>query len=79
MERVNKKRTSVNNIGCICCRLNLISGQNDINLGLFVISLSLFMIMNTTDKEIADQPRLNHFDLKSNLTCNIPVYKRLWL
>ena len=30
------------------------------------------MIMNTRDKEITDQPtgRLNHFDLKSNLTCN---------
>ena len=29
------------------------------------------MIMNTRDKEITDQPRLNHFDLKSNSTCNI--------
>jgi len=27
--------------------------------------------MNTRDKEITDQPRLNHFDLKSNSTCNI--------
>ena len=36
-----------------------------------MISLSLFMIMNTRDKEITDQPRLNHFDLKSNSTCNI--------
>ena len=29
------------------------------------------MIMNTRDNEITDQPRLNHFDLKSNSTCNI--------
>ena len=35
-----------------------------------MISLSPFMIMNTRDKEITDQPRLNHFDLKSNSTCN---------
>ena len=31
------------------------------------------MIMNTRDKEITDQPRLNHFDLKSNSTCNIHI------
>ena len=31
----------------------------------------MFMIMNTRDKEITDQSRLKHFDLKSNLTCNI--------
>ena len=43
--------------GCICCRLNLILGQNDFN----VISLSLFMIMNTRDKEITDQSRLKSF------------------
>ena len=55
--------------GCICCRLNLISGQNDFNLGWFVISLSLFMIMNTRDKEITDQPRLKSFwpEIKFNL------------
>ena len=35
------------------------------------MSLSLFMIMNTRDKEMTDQPRLNHFDQKSNLTGNI--------
>ena len=46
---------------CICCWLNLISGQNDFNLGWFVTSLSLFMIMNTRDKEITDQPRLKSF------------------
>ena len=51
-------------------QVNLISGQNDFNLGWFVISLSLFLVMNTRDKEITDQPRLNHFDLKSNSTCN---------
>ena len=34
----------------------MISGQNDVNLGLFVISLSLFMIMNTRDKEITNKP-----------------------
>ena len=34
-------------------------------VGWFVISLSLFMIMNTIYKEITYQPRLNHFDLKS--------------
>ena len=28
------------------------------------------MTMNTKDKEITDQPSFNHFDLKSNLTCN---------
>ena len=33
------------------------------------------MIMNTRDKEITDQPRLNHFDLKSNSTCNIYITK----
>ena len=33
-------------------QVNLISGQNDFNLGWFVISLSLFMVMNTRDKEI---------------------------
>ena len=38
-----------------------------------MISLSSFMIVNTRDKEITDQPRLNHFDLKSNSTCNICV------
>ena len=52
-------------------QVNLISGQNDFNLGLFVIAFSLFMVMNTRDKEITDQPRFNHFDLKSNSTCNI--------
>ena len=52
-------------------QVNLISGQNDFNQGWFVISLSLFMITNTRDKEITDQPRLNHFDLKSNSNCNI--------
>ena len=31
------------------------------------------MIMNTRDKEITDQPRLNHFDPKSNLAYNIYV------
>jgi len=31
------------------------------------------MIMDTRDKEITDQPRLNHFDLKSNSTCNIYI------
>ena len=31
------------------------------------------MILNTRDKEIADQRRLNHFDPKSNLACNIYV------
>ena len=55
-------------------QINLISGQNDFNLGCFVISLSLLMIMNTRDKEITDQPRLNHFDLKSNSTCNIYLH-----
>ena len=29
--------------------------------------------MNTRDKEITDQPKLNHFDLKSNSTCNIYI------
>ena len=29
------------------------------------------MVINTRDKEITDQPRLNHFDLKSNSTCII--------
>ena len=38
-----------------------------------MLSLSLFMIMNTRDKEITDQPGLNHFDLKSNSTCNINI------
>ena len=33
------------------------------------------MIMNTRDKEITDQPRLNHFDLKSKSTCNIYTRK----
>ena len=28
------------------------------------------MVMNTRDKEITDQPKLNHFDLNSNSTCN---------
>ena len=34
------------------------------------------MITNTRDKEnlITDQPRLNHFDLKSNSNCNIYRY-----
>ena len=41
-----------------------------------MISLSLFMIMNTRDKEITDQPRLNHFDLKSNSTCNRYIPRR---
>ena len=31
------------------------------------------MIMNTRDKEITDQPRLNHFDLKSNSNRNIYI------
>jgi len=55
--------------GCICCRLNLILGQNDFNVGWFVISLSLFMIMNTRDKEITDQSRLKSFwpEIKFNL------------
>ena len=54
---------------CPSCRLNLISGQNDFNLGWFVISLSLFMIMNTRDKEITNQPRLKSFwpGIKFNL------------
>ena len=60
-------------------QVNLISGQNDFNLSRFVISLSLFMIMNTRDKEITDQPRLNHFDLKSNSTCNIWRILDFWL
>ena len=55
-------------------QINLISGQNDFNLGCFVISLSLLMIMNTRDREITDQPKLNHFDLKSNSTCNIYLH-----
>ena len=38
-----------------------------------MISLSPFMIMNTRDKEITDQLRLNHFDLKSNSTCNTNI------
>ena len=54
-------------------QVNLISGQNDFNLGWFVLSLSLFMIMNTRDKEITDQPKLNHFDLKSKSTCNVYI------
>ena len=29
------------------------------------------MIMNTEYKEITHQRRLNHFDLKSNSTCNM--------
>ena len=40
------------------------------------------MIMNTRDKEITDQRRLNHFDLKSNSTCNryaIPRGSFPWL
>ena len=31
------------------------------------------MIINTRDKEIRDQPRLNHFDLKSKSTCNMYI------
>ena len=54
-------------------QVNLISGQNNFNLGWFALSLSLFMIMNTRDKEITDQPGLNHFDMKSNSTCNIHI------
>ena len=47
----------------------MISGQNDFNLGWFETSLSLFMIMNTRDKEITDQPRLKSFwpEIKFNL------------
>jgi len=51
-------------------QINLISGQNDLNPGWFVISLSLLMIMNTRDKEITDQPKLNHLiwpEIKFNL------------
>ena len=54
-------------------QVNLISGQNNFNLGWFALSLSLFMIMNTRDEEITDQPGLNHFDMKSNSTCNIHI------
>ena len=35
------------------------------------------MIMNTRDKEMTDQPRLNHFDLKSNSTCNM-IFVQSW-
>ena len=65
----------------ICCRLIWFQVKMVFNLGWFVIiiSLSLFMIMNTRDKEITDQPRLNHFDLKWNSTCNIILYMKLLL
>ena len=56
-----KPRINLNH-NIIYYRLNLISGQNDFNLDWFVISLSLFMILNARDKEITDQSRLNNFD-----------------
>ena len=57
------------NIYYMCCRLNLISGQNDFNLGWFVISLSLVFIIINRDKEITNQPRLKSFwpEIKFNL------------
>ena len=54
----------------ICCRLNLISSQNDFNLGWSIISLSLGFIIIHRDKEIiANQPRLKSFwpEIKFNL------------
>ena len=41
-----------------------------------MISLSL-LVMNTRDKEITDQPRLNRFDLKSNSACNTYIKRSL--
>lgn len=39
----------------ISYKLNIISSQNDFNLGRFSNSLSPFMIMNTSHKEITNQ------------------------
>ena len=56
-----------------CYRLNLISGQNDFNLGWFGI-ISLYWLKIREDQSvnvITDQPSLNNSDQKSNLTCYI--------
>ena len=57
----------------ICCRLNLISGQNDFNLGWFVISLYLVFIIIKKDKEITNQPRLKSFWPEIKLICDIYI------
>ena len=62
-------------------QISLISGQNDFNLGWFVISLSFFMIMNTKYKEITNQPRLKSFwpEIKFNLQHILQVILVLFL
>ena len=51
-------------------KINLISGQNDFNLGWFLISLFLVFIITNKDKEITNQPRLKSFWPETNLAFN---------